>query len=185
MTVASRVLCAGIGLLAMSGAVSAAEQTDLPSGTFASSEEGCKQLEMTPAAQLKDYDFEIFTSKGVVSADSRCDFLSVTARDDKSWIATAFCEQPSFSYPDMISVQKIDDQKLRVTKLTEIESDSGVATDLPPDETDNTSSSSNEIDTLEPGADQPAEAPSTDASGTTDIDPADQNIFYACPKAAR
>lgn len=177
-----KVLAAGVVAFALPGAAMAVDPAGMPDGTFASTEEGCKQLEKTPPTKLTGYDFEIFTNGGLQTEDSRCDFVNVLKRDDKGWVATAFCEQQDFSYPDVISVQRLDDERLRITKLTEVEPEPGADPEIPPDETDNTSASSNEIDTLEPRADQPAEG--TDDTGSTD-DMANVNVFFACRNVAQ
>lgn len=132
MVKSRRVVLALVCVISASGAALGADSAGLPDGTF-STEEGCKQLETTPAASLKDFDFQIFDKDGLISADTKCSFVTTTKRNDKSWLASAFCEQQDFSYPDMASIEKLDDGKLRVTMLTEIQSNSPTDAEVPPD----------------------------------------------------
>jgi hypothetical protein len=44
----------------------------------------------------------------------------VTARNATSWVATAFCEEAGYSYPDMFAIAKKDESSLIVTRLTDL-----------------------------------------------------------------
>lgn len=67
----------------------------LPEGTFASSKEGCAKLKQKTAAELgQDLDFTVLSKAGITANLQRCDFVTVTARNATSWLATAFCEEP-------------------------------------------------------------------------------------------
>lgn len=169
----------------MSGAALAADTAGLPDGTFASTEEGCKQLETTPAAALKDFDFQIFDKDGVTSTDTKCSFVTATKRDDKSWLATAFCEQQDFSYPDVASIEMLDGGRLRITMLTDIQSASPTDVEVPPD-TDGAGQ-----DDLAGGAGDDQSPPDTTDQGSQDEvagDTTDQaeptGVFTQCAKVA-
>lgn len=100
--------------------------SSLPEGTFASEPEGCTKLETkTPAELGEELDFEVLTSKGVVGYQQLCDFVNVLARDGKSWIATAFCEESGYTYPDLFSIKQKDDGTLNVTRITDLTQQGG------------------------------------------------------------
>jgi hypothetical protein len=107
------------------GAASAAAQ-DFPDGTFASSSEGCEKLSSkTPAELGEDLDFSVLTKTGVTAYQQRCDFLNVTARNATSWLASAFCEESGYIYPDLFAVAKKDDGSLSVTRMTDVAQQDG------------------------------------------------------------
>ena len=88
----------------------------LPDGTFASTKEGCTKLvSKTPAELGEEFDFEVLTKKGLTGYQQVCDFVNVFAHDAKSWVATAFCDEAGYTYPDLFSIKQKDDGKLNVT----------------------------------------------------------------------
>ena len=98
---------------------SAAAAQALPEGTFASTKEGCDQLKQKSAAELgDDRDFTILTKAGINAGVQHCDFVTVTARNATSWLASAFCEEPDYSYPDLFAILQKKDGDLRVTRMT-------------------------------------------------------------------
>ena len=93
----------------------------LPEGTYASSKEGCTKLQSKKASELgEDFDFYVFTSKGLTGYQQACDFVNVTAHNATSWLATAFCEEAGYSYPDLFAIAKKDEGNLAVTRLTDL-----------------------------------------------------------------
>ena len=54
-----------------------------------------------------------------------CDFVSVSARDAKSWVATAFCDELGYTYPDLFSIKQKDDGRLNVTRITDLTQQGG------------------------------------------------------------
>ncbi len=42
----------------------------------------------------------------------------MTARNATSWLASAFCEEPGYSYPDLFAILQTKDGDLRVTRMT-------------------------------------------------------------------
>jgi hypothetical protein len=107
----------GIWLL---GAGLAAAQ-DLPDGTFASTSEGCTELESkTPAELGKDLDFYVFTKKGVGAYRQTCDFVTVTPHSSSSWAATAFCDESGYVYPDLFAIAQKENGDLGITRLTDL-----------------------------------------------------------------
>lgn len=117
----------------------------LPEGTFASSKEGCAKLKEKTVAELgQDLDFTVLSKTGVSANQQRCDFLSVTARNATSWLATAFCEEPGYAFPDLFAIVQKKEGELAVTRMTleqesydETEDDSSaLSNDLDPSEID-------------------------------------------------
>ena len=93
----------------------------LPEGTFASSKDGCAKLvSKTPAELGADLDFYVLSKTGVTSYLQRCDFVSVASHDAKSWVATAFCEEQGYVYPDMFAIAVRAGGELSVTRVTDL-----------------------------------------------------------------
>jgi hypothetical protein len=93
----------------------------LPDGTFVSSKEGCAKLVgKTPAELGADLNFYVLTKSGVISYLQRCDFVSVAPHDAKSWVATAFCEEQGYVYPDLFAIAQKEEGKLSVTRVTDL-----------------------------------------------------------------
>lgn len=91
----------------------------LPEGTFASSKEGCAKLKQKTAAELgQDLDFTVLSKAGITTNLQRCDFVTVTARNATSWLATAFCEEPGYAYPDLFAIILKENGDLSVTRMT-------------------------------------------------------------------
>jgi hypothetical protein len=140
-------------LLLMGAGAAPAEQ--LPDGTFASSKEGCDRLAAKTAAELgDDLDFYVLTKSGLTGYQQRCDFLAVTPRNATSWLASAFCDESGYIYPDLFAIAKKDNGELDVTRMTDVaqqeESDSGSddapapSDDMNPSEIDRDDGLSNE-----------------------------------------
>jgi hypothetical protein len=112
------VLCMLVVWLAGVGA-SAAQS--LPEGTFASTEEGCTKLAAKTQAELgDDFDFTVLTSKGLTGYQQACDFVNVTAHNATSWVATAFCDEAGYTYPDLFAIVQKEEGKLAVTRMTDL-----------------------------------------------------------------
>ena len=93
----------------------------LPDGTFASTKEGCAKLvSKTPAELGADLDFSVLSKAGVTTYLQRCDFVSVVPHDAKSWVATAFCDEQGYVYPDLFAIAERDGGKLSVTRVTDL-----------------------------------------------------------------
>jgi hypothetical protein len=93
----------------------------LPEGTFASTPDGCTKLETKKTSELgDDFDFYVLTGKGLQGYEQVCDFVSVTAHNATSWVATAFCDEGGYTYPDMFSIAQKEEGKLAVTRLTDL-----------------------------------------------------------------
>ncbi len=104
----------------------------LPEGTFASTEEGCTKLAAKTQAELgDDFDFTVLTSKGLTGYEQACDFVSVTAHNATSWVATAFCDEAGYTYPDLFAIVQKEEGKLAVTRMTDLTQQS--ASELPGD----------------------------------------------------
>jgi hypothetical protein len=98
----------------------------LPEGTFASEPEACAKLETkTPAELGEDFDFEVLTKKGLAGYEQACDFVNVFGRDATSWVATAFCEESGYTYPDLFSIKQKQDGTLNVTRVTDLTQQGG------------------------------------------------------------
>ncbi|HEX7533375.1 MAG TPA: hypothetical protein VF340_09070 [Methyloceanibacter sp.] len=93
----------------------------LPEGTFASSKDGCAKLvSKTPAELGADLDFYVLNKTGVTSYLQRCDFVAVAPHDAKSWVATAFCDEQGYVYPDMFAIAERAGGELSVTRVTDL-----------------------------------------------------------------
>jgi hypothetical protein len=91
----------------------------LPEGIFASSKEGCAKLKEKTVAELgKDLDFTVLSKTGVTANAQRCDFVGVTPRNATSWLATAFCEEPGYAFPDLFAIVQNKTGDLNVTRMT-------------------------------------------------------------------
>jgi hypothetical protein len=119
------LLMMGIWMLGTSAVAAQA----LPDGTFASSKDGCAKLKIkTPAELGEDLDFTVVTKTGFTGFQQRCDFVNVTAHNATSWLATAYCEEQGYAYPDLFTIAQKDDGSLSVTRLaTQPESYDGTA----------------------------------------------------------
>jgi hypothetical protein len=118
-------------------------------GTFASTKEGCAKLvSKTPAELGADLDFSVLSKAGVTTYLQRCDFVSVVPHDAKSWVATAFCDEQGYVYPDLFAIAEREGGKLSVTRVTDLtqESSEGPA--------DDSSSSADNLDPSELDRDQ-------------------------------
>ena len=121
LLVASGLWLAGAGL-----ALPQAPDSTLPEGTFASTKEDCALLATkTPAELGEEFDFEVLTKKGLVGYQQVCDFVNVFAHDAKSWMATAFCDEAGYTYPDLFSIKQKDDGRLNVTRITDLTQQGG------------------------------------------------------------
>lgn len=93
----------------------------LPEGTFASEQDGCAKLEAkTPAELGEDLDFQVLTKKGLTAYQQTCDFVNVFGHDATSWVATAFCDEGGYTYPDLFSIKQRENGTLNVTRITDL-----------------------------------------------------------------
>jgi hypothetical protein len=124
----TRAILLGVGLWLAGAGVPPAQVSEsaLPEGTFASTNEDCVLLATkTPAELGEEFDFEVLTNKGLTSFQQTCDFVNVLARDAKTWVATAFCDEAGYTYPDLFSIKQRDDGKLNVTRITDLTQQGG------------------------------------------------------------
>ena len=171
-----RAALLGIGLWLASSGLALGQ--GLPEGTFASSKEGCAKLKEKTVAELgQDLDFTVLSKTGVNTNSQRCDFVGVTARNTTSWLATAFCEEPGYVFPDLFAIVQKQMGDLSVTRMTlqqesyeeTEENPAALADDLDPSEMDRPEGEGGET----AGGDN---GPNTEASG----DDADRNAFFRC-----
>ena len=147
----------------------AAFAEDLPDGTFASSQDGCKALaDKTPADLGEDFDFQVLTKKGLIAYQQVCDFVNVTGHDQSSWVATAFCDEGGYSYPDLFSIKKKDDNTLSVTRMTDLSDNS--------DDSSSQDGNSSDQDSQDEGADKGGPAPDESSAEA-------YSSFVKCPSA--
>jgi hypothetical protein len=149
----------------------------LPEGTFASSKEGCGKLKEKTVAELgQDLDFTVFNAKKGVDANAQhCDLVSVTPRNATSWVATAFCEEPGYGFPDMFAVVQQPNGDLSVTRMT-VQQESY-------DESEEESEAfADDLDPSEIGRPKPAEgeAASGDDAAAATAEEEDVNAFFRC-----
>ena len=120
------LLATGLWLASAGLALPQAPDGTLPEGTFASTKEDCALLATkTPAELGEEFDFEVLTKKGLVGYQQVCDFVNVFAHDGKSWVATAFCEEAGYTYPDLFSIKQKDDGRVNVTRITDLTQQGG------------------------------------------------------------
>jgi hypothetical protein len=113
----TRVASLAIAVVLTSASVAGAQ--GLPDGTFASTKEGCAKLKENSAAELgDDIGFTVLNKSGFKAGLQHCDFVTVTARNLTSWLATAFCEEPGYTYPDLFAILEKSDGDLSVTRMT-------------------------------------------------------------------
>jgi hypothetical protein len=126
--VTPHAVIAALALLLAGGGVAGAQvqENALPAGTFASTKNDCAKLATrTPAEIGDDMDFEVLTAKGLTGYRQTCDFLTVSARDAKTWVATAFCDESGYTYPDLFSIKLKDDGRLNVTRMSDLTQQGG------------------------------------------------------------
>jgi hypothetical protein len=120
------IVATGIWLAAAGSAPAQTPESALPEGTFASTKEDCELLATkTPSELGEEFDFEVLTKKGLVGYQQVCDFVNVFARDAKDWVATAFCDEAGYTYPDLFSIKQKDDGRLNVTRITDLTQQGG------------------------------------------------------------
>lgn len=162
----------------------------LPEGTFASTKEGCEKLAgKTPAELGADLDFYVLTKAGVTGYLQRCDFLTVTPHDAKSWVATAFCDEQGYIYPDLFAIAAKTDGKLSVTRVTDLTQEPSEAADdssVPDDDLDPSELDRDHTETggasESGGAGTGGGDASTNAQGAGDTSPASDafNTYVRC-----
>ena len=122
-----RAVLLGLGVWLAAAGVALAQ--GLPEGTFASSKEGCAKLKDKTVTELgQDLDFTVFSKTGTSANAERCDFVNVTPHNATSWLATAFCEEPGFTFPDVFAIVQKQTGDLSVTRMT-VQQDSYDETD--------------------------------------------------------
>jgi len=120
------LLAMGLWLAGAGLAQAQAPENSLPEGTFASTQEDCALLATKTTAELgEEFDFEVLTKKGLAGYQQACDFVTVSARDAKSWVATAYCDEAGYTYPDLFSIKQKDDGRLNVTRITDLTQQGG------------------------------------------------------------
>jgi hypothetical protein len=155
-----------------------AEAQGIPEGTFASSKEGCTKLQGKTAAQLgEDLDFVVLTKKGLTGYEQMCDFVNVIARNATSWVATAFCDEAGYTYPDLVAIAQKADGTLRVTRMTDLTQQGASGTDDSSDATDDQETSGDQTTAKLPSA-----SGATDEGAATDQQAGDDtlNAYVPC-----
>ena len=165
----------GMWLAAACGALA----QGLPEGTFASSKDGCAKLKEKTVTELgQDLNFTVFSKTGVSANAQRCDFVSVSPRNATSWLATAFCEEPGYAFPDVFAIVQKKTGDLSVTRMT-VQQDSY-------DETEDESSAfADDLDPSEMDKPEPEEGDKTaggddGATAEGSADEEDLNAFFRC-----
>ena len=155
----------GTGLAAAQG---------LPEGIFASSKAGCTKLQnKTPAELGEGLDFTVLSKTGVIGYLQRCDFVNVTAHNATSWLATAFCEESGYTYPDLFAIAQKEGGELNVTRLTsQQETYEGAA--------DDSSANADDLDPSEADRDDKAGTDHGAATGDQAADDDEQNAYVRC-----
>lgn len=175
-----RTVLIGIGLWLAAGGIASAQapETSLPDGTFASTKDDCAKLATKTIAEIGDeIDFEVLTRKGLTGYRQMCDFVNVSARDAKSWVATAFCDESGYTYPDLFSIKQRGDGRLNVTRITDLTQQGGydASAQADPSESDTAEQSAG-------GADSGAASEPADKGQTMDEQAASESYstFVKC-----
>ena len=109
----------------LSGGLAVAQ--DFPEGTFASDAEACATLATKTPVELGDqFDFQVLSKKGLLAFQQVCDFVSVVAHDASSWVASAFCDEAGYTYPDLFSIRRKGEERLNVTRVTDLTQGSSI-----------------------------------------------------------
>jgi hypothetical protein len=172
----TRALLLMMGLL-LAGAGAGLAQ-GLPEGTFASTKEGCERLATkTPEELGENFDFHILSKTGTAGYGQACHFVSVTGRDATSWVATAFCDDEGYVYPDLFAIAQKEDGTLSVTRSTDSGpvdalEDSAEGEDLPADD----------LDPSQVGDDRPQATERSDADATQFAITGAFNTYVLCDK---
>lgn len=96
---------------------------DFTKGVYASTEKGCAALAKDGLSAVQDGEFLALTSEGVEGLEYNCEFLNLSsASGGSAWVASAFCQEPGFAYPDLVSVSALTEDSLMVTFLSEVNS---------------------------------------------------------------
>lgn len=168
-----------LAFVVLLAAGSSAVAQGLPEGTFASSKDGCAKLKEKTAAELGDaLDFTFVNKSGFSANLQHCDFVTVTTHNATSWLATAFCEEPGYSYPDLFAILEKPNGDLSVTRMTvqqlsydQTEEDPALsADDLGPAEIGRSESAGS------------ADSPAPDQESATEPEPAGDSLstYYRC-----
>lgn len=165
-----------IGVLLASASAAAAQ--GLPDGTFASTKEGCAKLKQNSAELGDDIDFTVLSKAGFKAGLLHCDFVTVTARNATSWLATAFCEEPGYTYPDLFAILEKKNGDLNVTRMT-VQQPSYDQTEEEP------SLSLDDLDPAEIGRDEGAgsddsQAPAEEAAPEAETAGDSPNTYFRC-----
>jgi hypothetical protein len=169
------LLSAGLFLAGACLAPAQAQENPLTEGTFASTKDDCAKLATRTPAEIGDeMDFEVLTKKGLIGYRQVCDFVTVTARDAKTWVATAFCDESGYTYPDLFSIKQKDDGRLNVTRITDLTQQGGYDASAQADPA--------ESDTAEQSSGGTAAAPTGEQSQTLDEQAASESYssFVKC-----
>jgi len=167
-----------LALVIVSASASLAAGQGLPEDTFASTKEGCAKLKQNSVAELGDsIDFTVLSRSGFNGGLTHCDFVTVTARNATSWLASAFCEEPGYTYPDLFAIVQKNDGDLSVTRMT-VQQPSYDQTEEEP------SLSLDDLDPAEIGRDQGAgddsEAPEEEAVPEAESTDDGLNTYFRC-----
>jgi hypothetical protein len=147
----------------------------LPEGTFASSKEGCAKLKTkTPAELSEGLDFTVVSKTGFTGYQQQCDFVNVTARNATSWLATAYCEEQGYAYPDLFAIAQKQGGNLSVTRLATQQDTYEGAADDDQELTDQ------DIDPSEPDANKKAGTNGAEASAEDQPAGDDLNTYVRC-----
>jgi hypothetical protein len=168
-----------VAFVILSASAGFAAAQSLPEGTFASTKEGCAKLKQNGAGGLgDDLDFTILNKSGFKANLLHCDFVTVTAHNATSWLATAFCEEPGYTYPDLFAILEKKNGDLSVTRMT-VQQPSYDQTEEEP------SLSLDDLDPAEIGRDEDAgsgDSQAPDEEAVPEAEPADDslNTYFRC-----
>jgi hypothetical protein len=106
-----RAVLASLVVLFSSGSTLAQSQIQ---PIYSNDPAGCEAL--ASGSDTDSPDYALFNpASGISTLDFHCDFLQVLPHPSLGWhVATAFCEEPGFQYPDLILFAEQPDRSMSV-----------------------------------------------------------------------
>jgi hypothetical protein len=107
-------------VLASAGTAFAADE-EIIKGVYLKSKALCAKAKKETLQPVIEDGNLVLTNRGLDSIEYNCAFVQVIKhpRLDNAWIATAYCEEPGFSSPDVFSITKSEDGNIALSSLEE------------------------------------------------------------------
>lgn len=107
-------------VMACVGTASSADE-EIIKGVYLKSKALCAKARKDSLQTVIDEGNLVLSNKGIDAIEYNCAFVQVLRhpRLDNAWIATAFCEQPGVSSPDVFSILRREPGQLEISSLEE------------------------------------------------------------------